>query len=65
MLPPRDFKLVFNEVSHAEIPHTEEWGPSVYIHELNSNSEGVFELLMQTGDNIIIRAKTFKYETTI
>ena len=59
------FKLEFHGVSYSEIPHTENWGPSISIHEQSSPKDGEYHVLMQTGDTIVIKAKSYEYETTI
>ena len=59
------FKLEFHGVSYSEIPHTENWGPSVSIHEQSSPEDGEYRVLMQTGDTIVIKANSYQYETTI
>ncbi|MFT6389536.1 MAG: outer membrane PBP1 activator LpoA protein [Cellvibrionaceae bacterium] len=60
-----EFTLEFEGVSYSEIPHTENWGPSSSIHEQSSPKDGEYHVLMQSGDTILIKAKSYEYEKTI
>jgi hypothetical protein len=58
---PTSFNLVFIGVMNLEIPNKKEWGPSNSINEVTLNSGGIYEIEMQSGDNIKIKAQKFSY----
>ena len=57
------FKLIFESVSFVGIPHKYEWGESKSINELTTNGKGVFNINMQSGDIISVKAKKYSYES--
>ena len=57
------FILTFKSASFVGIPHKNEWGPSVSINELVTDGKSVFNIHMQSGDIISIKANEYIYET--
>ena len=60
---PTEFILTFKSASFVGIPHKNEWGPSVSINELVTDGKSVFNIHMQSGDIISIKANEYIYET--
>ena len=52
-------QIEFSEVTDINVPHHESWGPSVSIMATRS-SVGAFEIQMQSGDVILIKAGGFR-----
>lgn len=49
-------------VTAVELPREFPWGPSESILEASGPIDGRFELLMQSGDSVIVRAATCEIE---
>ena len=60
---PKDFILTFRAATFLGIPHKNEWGPSSSINELVTDGKSVFNIHMQSGDIISIKANEYIYET--
>lgn len=54
--PKGPFRLRWSNVTHMHIPRTQGWGPSVSVLEASEPSPGNFELQLQSGDMITLRA---------
>lgn len=48
------FNLNFIDCSMVVIPHTNQWGPSKFILEIEKNSDFEYTIQMQSGDLISI-----------
>lgn len=53
--------LVFEGFTHIELPRGESWGPSASINTLAQLPEGVFEIELQSGDVIRIKAPHWSF----
>ena len=49
-------RLRWTNVSDLHVPRTQEWGPSVSVLAASEPSPGRFELQLQSGDLITLRA---------
>jgi hypothetical protein len=53
----RNVDYVFRGVTELVLPRLQPWGPSVSINAFRVPSAGLFEIEMQSGDVIRIKAK--------
>ena len=51
--------LLFRNVSHLDLPRKLPWGESISVNSFAKLKEGVFHLEMQSGDLIVVSAKSF------
>jgi hypothetical protein len=56
------FKILFANVKLLSIPHTEEWGSSNSILETVKLNSSEYQIQMQSGDLIDIKAESFSFE---
>ena len=62
MLPRGPFRLLWSSVTDLHVPRTLEWGPSVSVLSAAEVTPGVYELHLQSGDVVTLRAKAVKFE---
>ena len=55
-------KLIFSAVTHIAVPRNQPWGPSVSINEFREKQPGSFEIELQSGDVIEVKASNFLFE---
>lgn len=55
--------LRWTGVRDVLLPHEEPWGASQSILEARTHPDGVFEIQMQSGDLIRVRARTCAFES--
>jgi hypothetical protein len=54
-------RLIFSEIDELFIPRGLPWGPSASINRLRITDTGAFEVEMQSGDVLIVRAKSWTF----
>lgn len=54
--PKGSFRLRWKNVTELHIPRLQGWGPSVSVLSASESSPGNFELQLQSGDLITLRA---------
>jgi hypothetical protein len=62
MLPRGPFRLLWSSVTDLHIPRTLEWGPSVSVLSAAEATPGFYELHLQSGDVVTLRAAAVKFE---
>jgi len=62
MLPRGPFRLLWSSVTDLHVPRTLEWGPSVSVLSAAEVAPGFFELHLQSGDVVTLRAEAVKFE---
>jgi len=53
-------RLEFHDVTNLLLPQAEPWGPSVFVMA-GVNVDGGFQVQMQSGDNIEVKANGFAF----
>lgn len=53
--------LVFEGFTALEFPKQEPWGPSSSINSLREPEQGQFEIELQSGDVLRVRARSWSY----
>ena len=56
--------LEFQQVTGADLPRVQPWGPSSSINEVKQSSEGEYALEMQSGDNLRVKAASWSFSIT-
>jgi hypothetical protein len=54
--PKGPFRIRWRNVTHLNIPRVQGWGPSVSVLSASEPSPGNFEMQLQSGDLITLRA---------
>jgi hypothetical protein len=62
MLPHGPFRLLWSSVTDLHVPRTLEWGPSVSVLSAAEVTPGFYELHLQSGDVVTLRAEAVKFE---
>jgi hypothetical protein len=61
---PSPFRIAWAAVSDLHIPRLLAWGPSVSVLEIAEPSPGHYELHLQSGDVISLRAADAQFESS-
>ena len=56
------FRLLWSSVTELHVPRNLEWGPSVSVLSAVEATPGFYELHLQSGDVVTLRAAVVKFE---
>jgi hypothetical protein len=59
------YELWFNELTELIVPRNQPWGRSVSVNCTRQPESGYFEIEMQSGDVLKIRATTWRYTKVV